>query len=66
MDLIEEEDYYPWQYGLFIESPYEIDNGHAMVTDRPGWGVEINPDWLAVARYQKSAVADMPKLQTDR
>ena len=59
---IEEADYYPWQCGLFIESPYEIDNGHAMVTDRPGWGVEINPDWLAAAHYQKSAVSDMPKL----
>ena len=63
---IEEADYYPWQYGLYVESPYEINNGHAMVTDRPGWGVEINPDWLATAHYQKSAVADTPTVQTDR
>ena len=63
---IEEADYYPWQYGLYVESPYEINNGHAMVTDRPGWGVEINPDWLATAHYQKSAVVDTPKVQTDR
>jgi L-alanine-DL-glutamate epimerase-like enolase superfamily enzyme len=59
---IEEADYYPWQYGLFVESPYHIDDGHATVTDRPGWGVEINPEWLAAAQYQKSTVADMPKL----
>jgi hypothetical protein len=23
----------------------------------PGWGVEINPQWLANARYQKSELA---------
>ena len=63
---IEEADYYPWQYGLFVEFPYQIDNGHAMVTDRPGWGVEINPDWLDEAHYQKSTIVDTPKLQTDR
>ena len=59
---IEEADYYPWQYGLFVESPYAIDDGHAEVTDRPGWGVEIDPDWLASAKYQKTAVADLPQL----
>ena len=59
---IEEADYYPWQYGLFVESPYAIDDGHAMVTDRPGWGVEIHPDWLAAAQYQKTAIADLPQL----
>ena len=59
---IEEADYYPWQYGLFVESPYAINDGHAMVTDRPGWGVEIHPDWLAAAQYQKTAIADLPQL----
>ena len=59
---IEEADYYPWQYGLFVESPYAIDNGHAKVTDRPGWGVEIHPDWLAAAQYQKTAVSDLSHL----
>ena len=38
---IEEADYYPWQYGLFAESPYAIDDGHATVTDRPGWGLKF-------------------------
>ncbi|MEM9046216.1 MAG: mandelate racemase/muconate lactonizing enzyme family protein [Pseudomonadota bacterium] len=52
---IEGEDYYPWQYDLFVETPYGIENGHARVTDTPGWGVEINPEWLARATYQRSS-----------
>ena len=51
---IEGEDYYPWQEGLFVEDPYVIDNGHARVTDRPGWGIEVCPEWLACSQYQCS------------
>jgi L-alanine-DL-glutamate epimerase-like enolase superfamily enzyme len=51
---IEEEDYYPWQQNLFVEDPYTIKDGQATVTDAPGWGVEINPDWLDKASYQVS------------
>lgn len=51
---IEEADYYPWQYGLFSNSPYDIVDGHATVTDAPGWGIEINPDWLARSSYRVS------------
>ncbi|MEO0761537.1 MAG: enolase C-terminal domain-like protein, partial [Pseudomonadota bacterium] len=51
---IEREDYYPWQYGLFVEDPYGIEDGHATVTDAPGWGVTIAPAWLARSRYQVS------------
>jgi L-alanine-DL-glutamate epimerase-like enolase superfamily enzyme len=51
---IEESDYYPWQYGLFKESPYKIEDGHIRVSDAPGWGVEINDDWLGSATYQIS------------
>jgi L-alanine-DL-glutamate epimerase-like enolase superfamily enzyme len=47
-------DYYPWQEGLFVSSPYEIDNGHVTVGDAPGWGVEIDPEWLARSTYQSS------------
>ncbi|MEM6624938.1 MAG: mandelate racemase/muconate lactonizing enzyme family protein [Pseudomonadota bacterium] len=54
---IEREDYYPWQYDLFVEDPFTIDDGHATVTDAPGWGVEISPEWLARAAYQVSEVA---------
>lgn len=53
---IEGEDYYPWQDGLYVEDPYEIDNGHATVTDAPGWGVEICPEWLSKSQYQISSI----------
>jgi len=52
---IEGPDYYPWQEGLFVESPYAVEGGHVTVTDRPGWGVEVHPEWLAKASYQISA-----------
>jgi L-alanine-DL-glutamate epimerase-like enolase superfamily enzyme len=51
---IEGPDYYPWQEGLFMNSPYGIEDGHARVTDAPGWGVEIAPEWLARSTYQIS------------
>lgn len=51
---IEEEDYYPWQYGLYLNDPYEVSGGQVTVTDAPGWGVEISPDWLDRAEYQIS------------
>jgi L-alanine-DL-glutamate epimerase-like enolase superfamily enzyme len=51
---IEGPDYYPWQDGLFLGDPYRIEDGHATVTDAPGWGVEINPDWLAKSRHRVS------------
>jgi len=53
---IEGADYYPWQQDLFVENPYNIENGHATVTDKPGWGVDINPEWLAKSVYQISTL----------
>ncbi len=53
---IEGADYYPWQEALYVHSPYDIADGKATVTERPGWGVEINPDWLDRATYQVSDV----------
>lgn len=53
---IEGTDYYPWQQELFLPSPFEIKDGNARVADRPGWGVDINPEWLAKATYQVSQV----------
>jgi len=53
---IEQEDYYPWQYDLFVESPFAIVEGKATVTDSPGWGVDINPAWLDRAQYQLSSL----------
>lgn len=51
---IEGSDYYPWQDGLFLGDPYEIADGCVTIPSTPGWGVEINPDWLARATYQRS------------
>jgi L-alanine-DL-glutamate epimerase-like enolase superfamily enzyme len=51
---IEGEDYYPWQEGLFASSPYGIVDGHAEVTDAPGWGVEVAPDWLEKSSHLES------------
>jgi L-alanine-DL-glutamate epimerase-like enolase superfamily enzyme len=51
---IEGPDYYPWQYGLFRRFPYTVDGGRVTVTDDPGWGIEIEPEWLAKSAYQLS------------
>jgi L-alanine-DL-glutamate epimerase-like enolase superfamily enzyme len=51
---IEGDDYYPWQRDLFVTDPYRVENGHVTVTDAPGWGVEINPEWLAKSAYMVS------------
>lgn len=51
---IEGPDYYPWQEGLFVRTPYTVEDGHVTVTDEPGWGVEISPEWLAKATYRVS------------
>jgi L-alanine-DL-glutamate epimerase-like enolase superfamily enzyme len=53
---IEGADYYPWQYGLFRSDPYKIVDGKATVSGEPGWGVEIDPEWLAKSSYQISRV----------
>jgi len=53
---IEGDDYYPWQRDLFLGTPFAVADGHVMVTDAPGWGVEINPAWLERATYAEAAV----------
>ena len=54
---IEGRDYYPWQEGLFLGNPYQVQDGHVTIPSTPGWGVEINPQWLLAASYQKSSLA---------
>ena len=51
---IEGDDYYPWQRDLFRNDPYRIKDGKVVVTDAPGWGIELNPEWLAKSRYKSS------------
>jgi len=53
---IEKEDYYPWQKDLFLGDPYKIVDGKVEITNAPGWGVEINPDWLSHSTRQVSAL----------
>ena len=55
---IEGLDYYPWQDGLFVESPFTVSDGQVHVSDNPGWGVEIASNWLEGADYQVSSLAD--------
>ena len=51
---IEGPDYYPWQQGLFTHDPYHVTDGQVTISDAPGWGVEINPEWLAKSDYMAS------------
>ena len=53
---IEGPDYYPWQDGLFVRSPYTVTDGKVTIPDAPGWGVEIDPAWLQAATCQASEV----------
>ena len=53
---IEGEDYYPWQQDLFLNDPFAVKNGCVTVTDQPGWGITLNPEWLNSADYQVSEI----------
>ena len=50
---IEPTAYYPWQEGLFSPA-LEARDGKVQIPDGPGWGVEINPAWLATAEHHIS------------
>lgn len=54
---IEGRDYYPWQEGLFLGDPYAVRDGHVTIPSAPGWGVEINPAWLAAAAHHTSSLS---------
>ena len=53
---IEGPDYYPWQQDLFLGDPYRVVDGHVTIPAEPGWGVEINPQWLARAAYRSATL----------
>ena len=53
---IEGPDYYPWQQDLFLGDPFAVEGGKVRIPDAPGWGVEINPDWLSRAARQVSEI----------
>jgi L-alanine-DL-glutamate epimerase-like enolase superfamily enzyme len=52
---IEPTAYYPWQQGLYTPRLTAHD-GMVQIPEGPGWGVEINPEWLAAAEHGASAV----------
>ena len=54
---IEQADYYPWQFGLFADTPYNVENGQVTITDKPGWGVEISKEWLDKSEYKISEIS---------
>lgn len=54
---IEGPDYYPWQYDIYRDFPVAKD-GKVQIPQEPGWGVEINPDWLDRSSHQVSEADD--------
>jgi L-alanine-DL-glutamate epimerase-like enolase superfamily enzyme len=50
---IEPASYYPWQEGIF-GPPLAVRDGKVAVPAGPGWGVEIEPAWLAGAEHRVS------------
>ena len=51
---IEGADYYPWQQNLFKNSLFDIEDGCVSIKSDPGWGFEINDEWLSKSIYQVS------------
>ncbi len=43
----------PWTQDLFTPA-LEVKDGQVMIPDQPGWGVTLNPSWLAKAKRQVS------------
>ena len=52
---IEGADYYPWQYGIYEPALVAAD-GKVQIPEAPGWGIEINPDFLEKTQHQISAL----------
>ena len=53
---IEGPEYYPWQYDLY-DPPLVIEDGMLAAPTGPGWGVEVNPRWLAAAEHRSTTLA---------
>jgi len=53
---IEGADYYPWQQDLFMNDPFLVQDGKVKISDAPGWGIEINQNWLNTADYSISEI----------
>jgi len=53
---IEGDDYYPWQAGLYYPV-LEVHDGKVQIPDAPGWGIDIDPEWLIETTYLISELA---------
>ena len=42
-----------WAEGMYEPAPV-VEDGRVEVPDGPGWGVEVDPDWLARSNYEVS------------
>jgi L-alanine-DL-glutamate epimerase-like enolase superfamily enzyme len=45
-----------WADAFFTQKPYEVRDGQVEVSDRPGWGVEVNPAFLATCSHKVTAL----------
>jgi len=52
---IEGPEYYPWQYDIY-EPALAAKDGKVQIPEAPGWGIEINPDFLEKTKYQISTL----------
>ena len=52
---IEGPEYYPWQYEIY-EPALAVKDGKVQIPEAPGWGIEINPDFLEKTKYQISTL----------
>ena len=50
---IEGLDYYPWQDKIFTPD-FKIVDGYLEMPHKPGWGIEINSEWLSLAKHKVS------------
>jgi L-alanine-DL-glutamate epimerase-like enolase superfamily enzyme len=46
----------PWTDSLYSPE-LVVEDGWVQIPEGPGWGVEINPEWLAKAERQVSEIA---------
>ncbi len=54
---IEGAEYYPWQDRIFAPG-FEIRDGDLLLSDAPGWGIEVDPEWIALSAYKVSYNGD--------
>jgi L-alanine-DL-glutamate epimerase-like enolase superfamily enzyme len=54
---IEGLDYYPWQANIFKPN-FDIQHGELIMPHKPGWGIELDAEWLSRADHKVSYCGD--------